>query len=61
MKKLFVPGLLVIMFLAGCSNLILKPTDFGWPVEAVLKPDKIGMVQEKRYSLTFNAKELFYE
>jgi hypothetical protein len=59
MKKLIVPGLLAVIFLAGCSNLILKPADFSWPVEVVLKPDNNGVVQEKRYSVSFNAKELF--
>ena len=56
---MIVPGLLVMIFLAGCSSLILKPADFSWPVESVLKPDKDGNVQEKRYSLVFDAKELF--
>jgi hypothetical protein len=59
MKKLIIPGLLVIVLLAGCSNLILKPADFSWPIESVLKPDKNGNVQEKRYSLVFDTKELF--
>jgi hypothetical protein len=59
MKKLIVPGLLAVMLLAGCSNLILKPADFGWPVEVVVKPDNNGVVQEKRYSLSFNTKDLF--
>ena len=61
MKKLIIPGLFAIMFLAGCSNLILKPADFAWPIESVLKPDEKGNVQEKRYSLVFNTKELFLE
>jgi hypothetical protein len=59
MKKLIVPGLLAVMLLAGCSNLILKPADFSWPVEVVLKPDNNGIVQEKRYALTFNSANLF--
>jgi len=59
MKKIIVPALLVVIFLGGCSSLILKPTNFGWPLEAVLKVDKNGNVQEKRYSLDFNTKELF--
>jgi hypothetical protein len=59
MKKLIIPGLLVIVLLAGCSNLILKPADFSWPIESLLKPDKNGNVQEKRYSLVFDTKELF--
>ncbi|MGA8265420.1 MAG: hypothetical protein WB779_13335 [Ignavibacteriaceae bacterium] len=59
MKKLIIPGLLVIVLLAGCSNLILKTADFSWPIESVLKPDKNGNVQEKRYSLVFDTKELF--
>ena len=38
---------------------MLKPADFGWPVESVLKLDNNGMVKEKRYSFSFNTRELF--
>lgn len=45
--------------LCACSSLILKPADFAWPVESVLKVDNNGNVQAQRYSLSFNTKELF--
>jgi hypothetical protein len=59
MKKLIVTGVLAVMLLGGCSNLVLKPAEFGWPVEVVLKPDNNGVVQEKRYAFSFNTRDLF--
>jgi hypothetical protein len=47
------------ILLAGCSTLILKPADFAWPIESVLKVDDNGNVQEKRFSFSFNTSELF--
>lgn len=49
----------LIFAAAGCSSLILKPADFAWPIESVLKVNEDGNVQEKRFSLSFNSKELF--
>jgi hypothetical protein len=51
-------GLLLISF-AACSNLVLKPTDYAWPIESVLKVDDHGFVKESRNSLSFNVKDLF--
>lgn len=51
-------GLLLISFTA-CSNLVLKPTDYAWPVESVLKVNDKGFVKEERNSLSFNVKNLF--
>lgn len=45
----------------GCSSLMLKPADFSWPVESVLKSDGKGMVQESRYQLSFSIKPLLFE
>lgn len=45
----------------GCSTLVLKPADFSWPVESVLKPDKNGMVVEDRHSISFNTSGLYFE
>ena len=53
--------LLVGSWLIGCSPLMLKPADFSWPVESVLKADGKGMVSETRYQLTFNIKPLVFE
>ncbi|MEX2115757.1 MAG: hypothetical protein WEB37_02630 [Bacteroidota bacterium] len=44
----------------GCNPLALKPADFGWPVESVLKADGKGMVQENRYQLSFNIKPMLF-
>lgn len=40
---------------------MLKPANFSWPVESVLKADNKGMVQETRYQLSFSVKPLFFE
>jgi hypothetical protein len=53
-------GLMIISFPA-CSTMVLKPTDFAWPVESVLKVDEQGFIHEGRNSLTFNTKEIFFE
>lgn len=55
-KYLVSPALL---FLAACSTLTLQPADFSWPVESVLKVDDNGQAMEKRFSFSFNTKELF--
>lgn len=57
-------SILVTVFsgwLVGCSSLMLKPADFSWPVESVLKADSKGMVQENRYQLSFSVKPLLFE
>ena len=59
MKTLIIAIVSCLVFITGCTNLVLKPADFGWPVESVLKLDNNGMVMEKRYSFSFNTRELF--
>lgn len=44
----------------GCTSLALKPADFSWPVESVLKADSKGMVQENRYQVSFSIKPLLF-
>lgn len=56
-----VSGILLVLLAGGCSPLTLKPADFGWPVESVLKVDGKGMVQESRYQLSFNVKPMLFE
>lgn len=51
----------VLLFFAACSTLTLQPADFSWPVESVLKVDNNGQAQEKRFSFSFNTKELFFQ
>jgi len=52
--------LLIGIIAAACSSLTLKPTDFSWPIESVLKVDSKGFVEEQRYSLTLKVKPLFF-
>lgn len=61
MKFLICGGLLILFIFHGCSTLTLKPADFSWPVESVLEVDENGSVQEERYSISFNTKNLFFE
>ncbi len=49
----------ILLIFYSCSSLTLKPADFSWPVESVQKVDNDGNVQVKRYSLSFNAKNLY--
>ena len=52
---------ILILIFNGCSSLALRPADFSWPVEVVLKPDAKGNVQEARYQISFNVKALLFE
>lgn len=51
--------LLTLLFVFGCSQLTLEPSDYAWPIETVLNVDDEGFVQENRYSISTNVKELF--
>ncbi len=53
--------LLTLFTLAACSPLALKPADFSWPVESVLKVDNDGYVKEDRHALYFNTQNMFLE
>jgi hypothetical protein len=52
---------LVSIILSGCTPLLLSPADFSWPIEAALKPDAKGTVQESRYKVSFNVKALLFD
>jgi hypothetical protein len=52
---------IIIICIQACSSLSLKPAEFSWPVESVLKINNEGFVREERYSLYFNVKEMFLE
>ena len=58
MKK-FILVLTVMPLIAACSSIILKPVNFGWPIEDVLTSDDKGIVEEKRHSIIFNATPLY--
>jgi hypothetical protein len=51
----------LLLILAACSSLKLKPADYAWPIENVLKVDNKGFVDEQRYSFTLKVKSLFFE
>jgi hypothetical protein len=57
MALLFIPAALI---LAGCGGLALRPADFAWPVESVLKVDSNGMAEDDRYNIIFNVKPLLF-
>jgi hypothetical protein len=52
--------LFLLFVLAGCSSLTLKPGDFAWPVESVVKVDDSGKIEDKQYYFSLNVKELLY-
>lgn len=58
--KIMLSGFAVLV-LHSCSTLLLKPADFSWPIETVLKVDDNGYASEDRYTFSFNIKPLFYE
>ncbi len=49
------------IFIYACSTLTLKPADYAWPIENVLKVDSKGFVTEQRYSFSVNVKPIFFE
>ncbi len=62
MKLLYVFITIALSFsIFSCATLELKPADFSWPIESVLKIDDDGNAEEDRYTFSFNIKPLFYE
>ncbi len=59
MKKIGISILFVFLF--GCSQIVLEPVDFAWPIESVLDVSDDGKVSETRFSFTANVKSLFFE
>lgn len=64
----FSPGILIVpivLVLAGCGGLALRPAEFAWPFESVFKVDAKGYAAEEeqpaRYFIKFNAKPLLFE
>lgn len=51
---------LIVVFVAGCSTLVLQPADFSWPIESVLKVNEKGMIQDQRHSFSLNVRPLFF-
>jgi hypothetical protein len=62
MKTIFFFLFFAILFIAGgCAPLTLRPADFSWPVDVVVKPDSMGTVQLTRYQISFTVKALLFE
>ena len=53
-------ALLILALMTACSNFILKPVDYSWPIESVLKVDARGNAEEQRYSLILKVKPLYF-
>lgn len=62
MRKCFFFSLcfVIMFFLVSCSSVVLKPADFAWPIESVLKVNDKGMIQDQRHSLTVNVRQIFF-
>jgi len=54
-------GLILLAAIESCSSVVLKPADFYWPIESVLKVDNKGFVEDQRYSIIVKVKTLFFE
>jgi hypothetical protein len=61
MKPIKIMLFLFLIVTVACSTLTLKPTNFAWPVESVLKINDDGKVIEDRYAIEFDARGIFYE
>ena len=61
MKLIKIALFFLLIVTVACSTLTLKPTDFAWPVESVLKINDDGKVVEDRYAIEFDTRGIFYE
>jgi len=59
LKKMFflVCGLVLM---AGCSSVVLKPTDFSWSYESVMQSDSRGMIKGEPKTISCSVKSLFF-
>lgn len=59
MKKILVLiSMTASLIIVGCSSLQLQPADFSWAAEEVVPVGSQGMVDAKRYSVSFNVTAL---
>jgi len=58
--KIAVFAVLVTILAFGCSSVVIKPADFSWPIESVMKVDSKGVIHDERYSFSVNVKELLF-
>lgn len=63
--RMFMKQVVIIIitsiFIYACSTLTLKPADYAWPLENVLKIDNKGFITEQRYSFSINVKPILFE
>jgi hypothetical protein len=50
----------VLAILCACSSLTIRDVDYGWPVESVLTVGPEDQVEDRRYSLVFDATPLAF-
>ena len=50
-----------LLIYTACSSLTLQSANFAWPIESVLPVNSDGNVVDKRYSIEFNTRPLFFE
>ncbi|MFA6597368.1 MAG: hypothetical protein WCS69_06575 [Ignavibacteriaceae bacterium] len=61
MKSIIIAAAGILLFsFTGCSSLTLSPANFSWAIESVLPVNQQGIVTDKRYAVSFNAKPLFF-
>ncbi len=58
-KILFIISAAIVI--NSCSQFIITPVNFAWPLESVFDIDSTGTVEEQRYAFTFNAMPLLNE
>jgi hypothetical protein len=61
MKAIIILIFFLVLILPGCSSLTLKPGDFAWPIESVLKVNEKGIIEDSQYYFSINVKELLYD
>lgn len=60
MRK-YVFSIFVSFLITSCTTLTLKPAEYAWPIENVLKVDTKGFITEQRYSFSVNVKPIFFD
>lgn len=60
MKAAFLLLLFGALVLSGCSTLVLRPGDFAWPIESVLKVNEDGIIEDNQYYFSLNVKDLLF-
>jgi len=59
--RIYIAFIAATVLATACSSLSLKPADYAWPIENVLKVDGKGFIEDQRYSFILKVKMLYYE